>query len=81
MDALGLAKPYHAFDCGAWRILMLDSVQPAREGVWETRLDDEQFAWLESELKSTTKPVLIGSHVPIVSPAVFLDPGKNRRHV
>lgn len=76
MEVLGLAKPYHAFDCGSWRIIMLDSVQPAREGVWETRLDDEQFAWLEDELKSTTKPVLIGSHVPICSPAVFLDPGK-----
>jgi len=76
LDALGLAKPYHALDLGAWRILMLDSVQPAKEGVWETRLDDEQFAWLENELKSTNKPVLIGSHIPIVSPAVFLDPGK-----
>jgi 3',5'-cyclic AMP phosphodiesterase CpdA len=76
LDALGLAKPYHAFDFGTWRIIMLDSVQPAKEGVWETRLDDEQFAWLENELKSTHQPVLIGSHIPIVSPAVFLDPGK-----
>ena len=79
MDVLGLAKPYHAFDCGAWRIVMLDSVQPAAEGVWESRLDDAQFAWLESELAATTaanKPVLVGSHVPILSPAVFLDRGR-----
>lgn len=76
MDALGLAKPYHAIDRGAWKIIMLDSVQPAAEGIWETRLDVEQFAWLESELNATKKPVLIGSHVPIVSPSTLLDPGK-----
>jgi 3',5'-cyclic AMP phosphodiesterase CpdA len=79
LDALGLDKPYHAFDHGAWRFIMLDSVQAAPEGVWYAKLDDEQFAWLERELastKSARKPVLIGSHVPIVSPAVWLDPGR-----
>ena len=76
MDALELAKPYHAFDRGAWRFIMLDSVQPAAEGVWETRLDEEQFAWLESELKATTRPVLIASHVPIMAPSVWLDAGR-----
>ncbi|MEA2707814.1 MAG: 3,5-cyclic-AMP phosphodiesterase [Phycisphaerales bacterium] len=76
MDALGLARPYHAFDHGAWRFIMLDSVQPAAEGVWYAKLDDEQFAWLERELAATRKPVMIGSHIPIVSPAVFLDPGR-----
>jgi Icc protein len=76
MDVLGLDKAYHAFDCGAWRVIMLDSVQPAAQGVWETRLDEEQFAWLDSELGATRKPVLIASHVPILSPAVFLDRGR-----
>jgi len=76
MDVLGLSRPYHAFDRGAWRIVMLDSVMPAAEGVWEARLDDEQFTWLEGELKATKRPVLVCSHVPIVSPAVFLDTGK-----
>jgi len=76
LDALGLSKPYHAFDHGAWRFIMLDSVQPAPEGLWYTKIDDEQFAWLEQELAATRKPVFIGSHVPIVSPAVWLDPGR-----
>jgi 3',5'-cyclic-AMP phosphodiesterase len=76
MDALKLAKPYHAFDQGGWRIIMLDSVQPSAEGVWYTKIDDEQFDWLSRELDATRKPVLIGSHVPIVSPAVWLDPGR-----
>jgi 3',5'-cyclic AMP phosphodiesterase CpdA len=74
MDVLGLAKPYHAFDRGAWRIIMLDSCQPATglEVPWEARLDEAQFAWLASELAATRRPVLIASHVPIFSPAASL---------
>jgi 3',5'-cyclic AMP phosphodiesterase CpdA len=76
MDVLGLSKPYHAFDRGGWRFIMLDSCQLAPPpGIWEARIDEPQFAWLEAELNATTRPVLIGSHVPILSPAVFLDRG------
>ena len=77
LDELGMDRPYHAFDHGAWRFIMLDSCQPLEnEEIWHTRLDDEQFAWLEAELSKTNRPVLIGSHVPIMSPAVLLDPGR-----
>ena len=76
MDELGLERPYHAFDHGAWRFIMLDSVQPTPDGVWHSKLDDAQFAWLERELAATRKPVLIGSHIPIMSPAAWLDSGK-----
>ena len=76
MDELGLAKPYHAFNHGGWRFIMLDSVQPSPEGIWITKLDDEQFAWLEGELAATRKPVFIGSHIPIMSPAAWLDTGR-----
>lgn len=76
MDQLGLATPYHAFEHGAWKFIMLDSCQAAKEGVWEARLDDAQWAWLEAELAATQKPVMIGSHVPILAPAVFLDEGR-----
>lgn len=76
MDELGLARPYHAFDHGAWRFIMLDSVQASPEGVWHSRLDDEQFEWLERELAATRKPVFIASHIPIMSPAAWLDSGR-----
>jgi 3',5'-cyclic-AMP phosphodiesterase len=77
MDELGLSRPYHAFDLGAsWRVVMLDSVQPSPEGVWFAKLDDEQFSWLEGELAATRKPTLIASHIPICSPAIFLDSGR-----
>ena len=76
LDELGLSRPYHAFDVGAWRVVMLDSVQASPEWTWVAKFDDEQFAWLENELAGTRKPVLIGSHIPIVSPAVWLDGGR-----
>jgi 3',5'-cyclic-AMP phosphodiesterase len=77
LDMLGRDKPYHAFDRGGWRFIMLDSCQPFEgEEVWYARLDDEQFAWLENELKNTTHPVLVATHVPIMSPAVLLDTGR-----
>ena len=76
MDVLGLSRPYHAFDHGAWRFIMLDSVQASPEGTWHARFDDQQVDWLESQLAATRKPVLIGSHVPIMSPAAWLDGGR-----
>jgi 3',5'-cyclic AMP phosphodiesterase CpdA len=78
LDQLGLAKPYHSFTHGPWKFIMLDSQlhNPDVEGFWEARLDEEQFAWLESELQSSAgKPVLLTSHVPICSPATTLDIG------
>jgi 3',5'-cyclic AMP phosphodiesterase CpdA len=76
MDELGLDRPYYAFDAGAWRVIMLDSCMPTDNGIWEARLDDEQFAWLKSEIEGTSRPILIGSHVPIISACPLLDFGK-----
>jgi len=88
MDVLGMAKSYHSFDRAGWRIICLDSVQPDPNDAdgYIGRLDDEQFAWLESDLKATpaTTPVLIVSHIPILSITVILndaDPKTNLREV
>ena len=68
LDALKLHKPYHSFDHGGWHFVALDSVQPF-EDRYIAHLDDEQFAWLESDLAATaaTTPVLVMSHIPIFS--------------
>jgi 3',5'-cyclic AMP phosphodiesterase CpdA len=76
MDELGLERAYYAFDLGGWRIIMLDSCIASTDGIWEARLDDAQFDWLKGELQSTQRPIMIGSHVPIISAAVLLDFGK-----
>jgi len=75
LDGLGLDRGYHSFDQGGWHFIALDSVLPspnAKHG-WIGRLDDEQFHWLENDLKSTPtdRPVLVYSHIPILQVASF----------
>jgi 3',5'-cyclic AMP phosphodiesterase CpdA len=74
MEMFGVDSPYRSFERAGWRFIILDSVFPEGEG-YQGRLDDAQFAWLESELKTTPAetPVLLLSHIPILSAAVFFD--------
>jgi 3',5'-cyclic-AMP phosphodiesterase len=69
LEALGLEKPYRAFGRAGWRFVILNSTHPDPKNAdgYIGRLDDEQFAWLESELKAASEPVLILSHIPILS--------------
>ncbi|WP_128543094.1 metallophosphoesterase family protein [Larkinella soli] len=75
-EQLGLSNRYYSFDHSGWHFVVLDSTQPNAEGGWYTaRLDDEQRDWLEKDLRKTDekKPVLILSHIPILSASVFYD--------
>jgi Icc protein len=75
-ETLGLAKPYYSIPRGGWRIIVLDSVQPNGDG-YLGGLDDEQFAWLESELAAhPAAPTLIVSHIPIFSVVALLADAK-----
>ncbi len=68
VDFLGLEKRYYAFDQAGWRFLVLDTVQPRDDG-YTGKLDPEQRTWLDSELAQLAgaKPVVIVSHIPILS--------------
>jgi len=73
LDKMRLAAPYRSFDKGGWHFIVLDSIQPKNDGKWyTTRLDDEQYSWLEQDLSrvSANTPVIVVSHVPILSAAV-----------
>lgn len=74
---LGLETNYYTFDDAGWRFIVLDSVQERGDEGYKPVIDDEQFAWLEETLKSTPAemPVIICSHVPILSvtPFYFVD--------
>ena len=74
MDIFGVDSPYRSFDRAGWHFVVLDSTFPHGEGSYEGRLDEKQFAWLERDLKATPAqtPVLVLSHIPILSAAVFL---------
>jgi Predicted phosphohydrolases len=71
-EQFGRDKPYTSFDRNGWHFILLDSIQPKGDG-YIARLDDEQFAWLEADLKSlpAATPVAIFSHVPIFAVCVF----------
>jgi 3',5'-cyclic AMP phosphodiesterase CpdA len=74
LEKMHLDKPYRSFDKAGWHFIVLDSIHPKLDGGWYTiRLDEEQFAWLESDLAATPgeRPVMVISHAPILSAAVL----------
>ena len=73
-DLLGLTNRYYRFDQAGWRFFVLDSTHPAPGG-YTARLDDAQFKWLRGELAATepSVPIVVLSHIPILSVAAFLD--------
>jgi Icc protein len=67
MDQLGLTIPYYSFTQSGWKFIVLDSCHLDIDGTWYIgKLGDEQFAWLDNELK-TTLPVCVLSHIPILT--------------
>lgn len=71
----GVESHYRSFPLGGWHIVFLDSTVFDGGTMYYAALDDTQFAWLESDLKSVDPrtPILIVSHIPILSAAVFYD--------
>ncbi len=70
LDQLQLIKPYYSFNKSGWKFIVLDSVHLDIDDTWYIgKLGDEQFTWLENELKQapSTLPVLIMSHIPILT--------------
>ena len=56
---------YYSTDVGAVRLIVLDTVN--QFGGWQGSLDESQFAWLETEIRTATKPVVLASHHPLVT--------------
>jgi Icc protein len=70
LEQLQLAKPYYSFIQKGWKFIVLDSVHLDIDGSWYIgKLGNEQFTWLENELKHTAQnmPVLVMSHIPILT--------------
>lgn len=72
----GLPNRYYSFEKKGWKFIILDSTQQ-NGGGYIARLDEAQFAWLETELRNTPfdQHICIASHIPIVSfcSAMFFD--------
>ena len=81
LDGIGLDRGYYSFDHGDWHFIALDSIHPTgtpEDSGWIAQLDDEQFHWLEEDLKATPsdRPVAVYCHIPIlqVCTMIYLKP-------
>lgn len=75
LDKLSLAKPYYSVEKNGWKFIILDSVHLDIDNTWYIgKLGDEQFAWLENELKNTnpSTPILVLSHIPILTATLMI---------
>ncbi len=73
-DELKMPGRYYSFDRNGWHFVVLDSVQAKPNGTWyTTTVDADQLAWLKTDLQKTpaTTPVLVLSHVPILTATIF----------
>ena len=76
LDQLKTGVSYFSKDLGNWHLISLDSIQPNNEGMWYTgKIDEAQMDWLKSELDKIPqhKPILVISHIPILSACIFFD--------
>ena len=76
VEQMKISGRYRSFDKNGWHFVVLDSVQPTPEGRWYTaHIDPEQLDWLKADLAKTDPktPILLLSHIPIVSGTVFYD--------
>ena len=69
VEVYGMPNRYYSFAQAGWHFIVLDSTQSRGNIGYEARLDSEQYEWLRGELASVkpTTPVLIMSHIPILS--------------
>lgn len=84
IDAFGLSDRFYDWTESDWHFIVLDSTSPntvrGGDGGYKGMLDDLQFEWLETKLRSipSRRPVCIVSHIPILSACAYFD-GENEK--
>ena len=56
---------YYSTVIGEIKLIVMDSVN--HFGGWQGSLDEEQFRWLENEIKNSTQLVVLASHHPLIT--------------
>ncbi|MFN7020159.1 MAG: metallophosphoesterase family protein [Phycisphaerales bacterium] len=74
VEALRMPDRYFRAERGGWAFLSLDGIG-CHGGGYTARLDEAQFAWLETQLRELppTTPVCILTHIPIVTACGYFD--------
>ena len=64
-----MGQTYYSFDYKGYHFVVLDSIQPTEDRMWEARVDEEQLHWLRDDLKRLPQgaPVIGVVHCPVVT--------------
>ena len=64
-----IGQTYYSFDYKGYHFVVLDSIQPTADRMWEARVDEDQLRWLRDDLKSLQHgtPVIAVCHCPLVT--------------
>jgi 3',5'-cyclic-AMP phosphodiesterase len=67
-DRIG-AHTYYSFDRRGYHFIVLDSIFPTPDRLWEGRIDDAQLQWLAQDLSAIAPgaPVIVITHVPLIT--------------
>jgi len=67
-DRVG-ARTYYSFDHKGYHFVVLDSIQPTEDRLWEARVDEAQLRWLADDLAKLAAhtPVIATIHCPLVT--------------
>jgi len=72
----GMPERFYSFEKKNWKFIVLDTAHE-NNGGYIAKIDEPQFAWLETELKNTSSDqhICVVSHIPIISfcAALFYD--------
>jgi 3',5'-cyclic-AMP phosphodiesterase len=63
------AHTYSSFNRKGYHFIILDSIFPTEDHLWEGRVDDAQLQWLVADLQGvpTATPIIVIIHVPLVT--------------
>ena len=64
-----MGHTFHTFDHKGYHFVVLDSIVPTDDRLWEARVDEPQLEWLRNDLKSVPPgaPVVVVIHCPLVT--------------
>ena len=64
-----MGQTYYSFDYKGYHFVVLDSIQPTPDRLWEARVDADQLNWLRDDLNKLPHgaPVITVVHCPIVT--------------
>jgi len=67
-DRIG-TRTYSSFDRKGYHFIILDSIFPTEDHLWEGRVDSAQLQWLAADLKTVAAdtPIIVVIHVPLVT--------------